>query len=102
MSTASHKLKSDLWWRRDRACTLVIDESLGRVYRLSGIPELVWHCLVLSYEENRIVNFIALAQAKMPEEAQLELEAVLEEWLESGILQVREAGYGEPGHLKHL
>ena len=46
-------------WRRDVSGTIIVNERDGRVHRLTGIAEVIWDCLLLSYSYPKIVDMIA-------------------------------------------
>lgn len=77
-------------WRRDTSGTIIINERDGRVHRLTGIAEVIWDCLLLSYPYPKIVDMVAQLSSSTLAAADEETFAHLCEWRDLGLITVKE------------
>jgi hypothetical protein len=81
------KAAPDLYYAVEKGFTLVVKESSGEAFRLTGLEQIVWDCLNLGYARDRVEATLAEAGRLSPEAARSVLEAVLQEWKILGLVQ---------------
>lgn len=81
------KAVPDLYYAEEKGFTLVVKESSGEAFRLTGLEQIVWDCLNLGYARERVETTLAEAGKLSPEAARSVLEAVLQEWKTLGLVQ---------------
>lgn len=77
-------------WVTDRRCTLVVSETRGEVLRLTGVPEVVWDCLVLGMAYARIQKVVAELRHISETAAGDEIDHILREWQELGLVEMED------------
>lgn len=77
-------------WRRDVCGTIIVNELDGRAHRFTGIAEVIWDCLLLSYPYSKIVNMVAQLTSSTLAAADEETFTHLCEWRDLGLLTVKE------------
>jgi hypothetical protein len=81
-------------WAVEAGCTLVVDEKHCQVFRLVGLEQWIWDCLVLGYREERIHQIVACARKMTSQAAEREVSAVLGEWQSLGIVEAVGSSHG--------
>lgn len=81
---------SGISWRRDVSGTIVVNELDGRAHRITGIAEVIWDCLLLSYPYPKIIDVVSQLTSSTLAGAEEETFAHLCEWRDLGLLTVQE------------
>ena len=77
-------------WRRDGSGTIVVNDRDRRAHRITGIAEVVWDCLLLSYPYPKIVETVAQLSSSTLASADEDIYALLCEWRDLGLVAVKE------------
>jgi hypothetical protein len=78
-------------WCQDSAQVLIVDECSNRALRLSGLGAALWGWFSLSYSYADVLTFTE-AYLNLPRElAQAQLDEIIAQWVEIGLLAPEEA-----------
>ena len=81
-------------WVVDQSCTLVVNETRNEVFRLTGMEQTLWDCLVLGDGHQQVRYFIA-AMGKMDMKAADEkIHSILAEWHRLNLVEIFEVALG--------
>lgn len=76
-------------WVRDADQSILVEQTLGRCWRLAGDEEIAWDLLALGYSFNGAARLLSALQETTIEAAAGTLLAMLEEWQAAGIVQAK-------------
>jgi hypothetical protein len=83
-----------VYWVTDRDCTLLVQETPGEVYRLTGVEQLVWDCLILGYSLKKVKALIikmGMVDAGLVDK---EMASILDEWQHRNLVEIVETTNG--------
>jgi hypothetical protein len=83
-----------VYWVTDRDCTLLVQETRGEVYRLAGVEQLVWDCLILGYSLKKVKALIikmGMVDAGLVDK---EMASILDEWQHRNLVEIVETTNG--------
>jgi hypothetical protein len=85
-------LAQDLNWSVEEGFTLVVNEKLQEVFRLSGLEQALWDCLELGFSFEQVRKMLQVMGSLTPEETEREMSATLREWETLGLVEVHSHG----------
>lgn len=83
-----------VYWVKDSAQVVVVDESSGKIFLLRGKEAALWSWLSLSYPYPKLAAMMSVLLGVSNAEAEQELETILQAWLSVGLLVRTESAHG--------
>lgn len=101
--TFNFRCTPNITWVKDTDQILLIDTDNGQSRSLCGTEAAVWSFLTLGYRYEKIGHFLSFMLKISEDEARKALIAMLREWQDEGIVQVRgDDRRGEPGNQRGM
>ncbi len=79
-------------WTADAAQTLLVDRDAGLSWTLEGVEAAVWQWLAAGNSYERTLRLLGALLSLSREEAGRRLDAILQGWLDAGILEASRLG----------
>ena len=92
--TQVYRAAPGVYWAVEQGCTLVVNELRSEVFRLAGLEQMVWDCLVLKYLPDQVRQMAAMVGKLEPEAAGREIQAILQEWRSLGLVEMEGPRHG--------
>jgi len=81
-------------WAVEQNCILVVNETRNEVFRLTGMEQTIWDCLVLGCSHQKVRYFIAAMGKLDLNAADQEIHAILAKWHRLNLVEIEEAALG--------
>ncbi|MHC1783645.1 MAG: hypothetical protein AB9891_12975 [Anaerolineaceae bacterium] len=84
----------NIWWVKDSAGIIIVDNQRKLYWLLTGFEETLWHLVALNHPFESMIEITGRCFSLSTEEAQKMIFNQFDHWINEGIMQVAGKPYG--------